>query len=149
MVLDRTCSKMTEIQASAGNQSQLKSHRSWLVIWFCWAAKTTSKTYFSAIFLVEARGFRVYNVLSKKILLKFQTVTNFTEVHVSSCMKLGLHTYKPGSYFLQMRSECWRHKFATNNSQQFSPAQHLRISRRVLASNSHQIRFAFAWTWLY
>ena len=55
-----------------------------------------------------------------------------------------------GSYFLRMRYECWRHKFATKKSQQFNYAQltcEYRCERRVVTSNSRQIRFAFAFAW--
>ena len=59
---------------------------------------------------------------------------------------------KPGSYFLRMRMryKCWRHKFATNNSQQFNFVQltcEYRCERRVVTSNLRQIRFAFAFAW--
>ena len=46
-----------------------------------------------------------------------------------------------------MRSKCWRHKFATNNSQQFNSGQHTCeycCERIVVTSNLRQIRFAFA-----
>ena len=55
------------------------------------------------------------------------------------------HSIKPGSYFC----ECERHKFATNNSQQFNSTQltyEYLCERRVVTSHSRQIRFAFAWS---
>ena len=54
---------------------------------------------------------------------------------------------KPGSYLVRMRSECWRHRFATNNSPQLNSALltcEYRCERRVVTSHSRQIRFAFA-----
>ena len=50
---------------------------------------------------------------------------------------------KPGSYFLRMRmlSECWRHKFTTNNSQQLPSALLTCEDRRKdVTSNSLRIR---------
>ena len=56
---------------------------------------------------------------------------------------------KPGSYLLrmQMRYECWRHKFAINNSQGLSDAQlscEYCSENRIVTSNSCQLRIAFA-----
>ena len=68
-------------------------------------------------------------------------------------MLIFTHTFvlsvKPGSYFLRMRMryECWRRKFATNNSQGLTCAQlscEYRSENRVVTSNSCQIRITFA-----
>ena len=72
----------------------------------------------------------------------------FIQVNILSNLKKWDLFYKPGSYFVQMRTryECWRHKFATNNLQQFNSAQltcKYRCERRVVTLNSRQIRFAF------
>ena len=52
-------------------------------------------------------------------------------VHIPPHARTAYAKRKQVSYFLRMRmrSECWRHKFVTNNSQQLpSPPTHLRIS---------------------
>ena len=63
----------------------------------------------------------------------------------SSSFRLCSSSVKPGSYFLQMRMryECWRHKFATNNSQQFNSGQltcEYRWERRVVTSEPNENR---------
>ena len=57
--------------------------------------------------------------------------------------------FKPGSYFLwmQIQSECWCHKFATNNLQQFDSAWltcKYCCEGRVVTSNSRKICIASA-----
>ena len=53
------------------------------------------------------------------------TVTNLIGNVVSCSLQLWMDCVKPGSYFprMQMRSGCWCHTFATNNSRQFNSAQ--------------------------